>query len=238
MPPDQIADCATCNIGAAAIYGPTFLKSAALVSDKRISTLRFKAHQIIHRSGETPKISYTLKEGWAYRAVNLHDGRRQILSFVLPGDTICIEAIWVPNYRVPFTVRTLTDVTLCGFPPEALNDIINSNAAQRDCFAVHIQRQSALAERRLLDVGQRRAIARIACLVLDLESVLRSRDLSHGDTIAFPIRQEDIGDSLGLTTAHVNRTLLELRRRGVLDIRQGQAHLLDRQELKKICTDN
>lgn len=150
------------------------------------------------------------------------------------ADTICIENIWVDNYRVPFTVRSLTDVTLCAFQPKDLLAIVDSNETQQRTFSRHIQRVIHHAERRLVDIGRRRAIARIARLVLDIHSTLRERGLAEADELDFPLRQEDIADALGVTTAHVNRTLLSLRRRGLLDIRQGKARLLNLAELKAI----
>jgi CRP-like cAMP-binding protein len=192
----------------------------------------FRAHQLIQKAGDAPTRAYTVYSGWAYRAVHFQDGRRQILSFLLPGDMINIGAIWIEDYKIPFNVRALTDVTLCAFSADDMRRVINSSDAQQSLFAAHIQRQFALAERRLVDVGQRLATARIARLVLDLDATLRARGLSTGDTIEFPLRQEDIADALGLTTAHVNRTLFKLRRRGLLDLKQGQARILDRTQLQ------
>lgn len=228
------ADCAKCKIGALTIYAPTFEHSPATVCALRTQVAQFRAHQTIQRAGEVPARAYTVFKGWACRAVHFHDGRRQILSFLVPGDTICIESIWVDNYRVPFTVRSLTDVTLCAFQPKDLLAIVDSNETQQRAFSRHIQRVIHHAERRLVDIGRRRAIARIARLVLDIHSTLRERGLAEADELDFPLRQEDIADALGVTTAHVNRTLLSLRRRGLLDIRQGKARLLNLAELKAI----
>ncbi|HVK79339.1 MAG TPA: Crp/Fnr family transcriptional regulator [Verrucomicrobiae bacterium] len=226
------ADCAKCKIGALTIYAPTFERSPATVCNLRTQVVRLKAHQTIHRAGEVPTRAYTLFKGWACRAVHFPDGRRQILSFLLPGDTIGLENVWVEKFKVTSTVRSLTDVTLCTFQPADLRTIISSSDAQRRAFSHHVQRLLTQAERRLVDIGRRRAVARIARLVLDIHSTLRERGLAGPDELDFPLRQEDIADALGVTTAHVNRTLLSLRRRGVLDIRQGKARLLDLTQLK------
>jgi CRP-like cAMP-binding protein len=112
--------------------------------------------------------------------------------------------------------------------------VVDANEVQQRSFSAHVQHMLNQAERRLVDIGRRRAVARIARLVLDIHATLRARGLVAGDTFEFPLRQEDLADALGITTAHANRTLLTLRRLGALDIRQGQARLLDIDALKRI----
>lgn len=237
MSSDQV-DCTRCEVGAWTIYAPTFARSKEAICSRRTGVVQFKAHQTIQRPGEVTDQTYTLWKGWACRAVHFHDGRRQILSFFLPGDTIGVEALCADDYQLPFTVRALTDVTLCGFSPRVLRDVVLADAAQRQCFAEALTSYGALVEGRLVDVGRRLAIARLARLMLELEERLRARDLASGDEFDLPLRQEDLADALGLTSAHVNRTLLTLRRDGVLDVRAGKVHVLNRKLLETIARDD
>ena len=225
-------NCQNCAVGPSTLYSVTHAKTPEAITTLRRETVTFRAHQVIQKAGDMPKTTYTLLSGWAYRAVHFKDGRRQILSFLMPGDMINVGSIWIEEFTIGFYVRALTDVRLCAFDSDDLRRVINSSEAQQARFAAHIQRQFLLAERRLVDVGQRLATARIARLVLDLAATLRDRGLSTGDAIEFPLRQEDIADALGLTTAHVNRTLLKLRRLGLLDLKLGRAHILDRAKLQ------
>lgn len=226
------ANCQSCTIGQSTLYSVTHADTPDTIAGLRRGTVTFRAHQVIQKAGDAPTTTYTLRSGWAYRAVQFRDGRRQILSFLIPGDMINVGSIWIDEYAIGFYVRALTDVRLCAFAPDDLRRVINASEAQQSCFADYIQRQFLLAERRLVDVGQRLATARIARLVLDLGATLRARGLSCGDSFEFPLRQEDIADALGLTTAHVNRTLLKLRQLGLLEIKLGRARILDRAKLQ------
>lgn len=49
----------------------------------------------------------------------------------------------------------------------------------------------------------------------------------------FPLRQEHLADSLGLTTTHVNRSLAKFRSEGILTLERQVLSILDRQELAK-----
>jgi len=49
-----------------------------------------------------------------------------------------------------------------------------------------------------------------------------------------PLTQEILADSLGLSIVHLNRTLQQLRREGLIAFKSGVMHLLKPEELKEI----
>ena len=65
-------------------------------------------------------------------------------------------------------------------------------------------------------MGHRPADKRVAHLVCEM--LLRSQavGLTEGDRFEMPLTQEELGDSMGLSTVHVNRTLQELRSEGLI----------------------
>lgn len=64
-------------------------------------------------------------------------------------------------------------------------------------------------------------------MVLELYHRLKLRGLNNGYSIPFPLKQEDIADTLGLTAIHVNRTLHALRDEGLLEIHKHELTILD-----------
>ena len=56
---------------------------------------------------------FTLYSGWAFRFKTLSDGRRQILSFLLPGDFIGVQDEFADGQTHGVEAATL--VTLCVF---------------------------------------------------------------------------------------------------------------------------
>ena len=68
-------------------------------------------------------------------------------------------------------------------------------------------------------------------MVLELYHRLRLRDLNEGYSIQFPLKQEDIADTLGLTTIHVNRTLHAFKDEGLLKIHKHKLTILDYEAL-------
>ncbi len=234
---DREHDCAGCEIGASAIYAPAFSINPTNIVEARQQVSSYRAHQIIRRPDDRTDYVCTLKRGWTSRSVVLADGRRQILGFMIPGDTLFFEALYAENHTSHEHMRALTDVTLCAFRPSSLREIVASSEIQSEVFARYVLDQKSLVERRLVDVGRRRALGRLARLVLELFTRLQSRSLFCGASIQFPLRQEDMADALGLTAAHVSRTLHELRRQGVLEVGKGRLQVLNEERLETIAAD-
>jgi CRP-like cAMP-binding protein len=71
----------------------------------------------------------------------------------------------------------------------------------------------------LLNIGSRSAIQRIAHLFCEMLTRFRAVGLAQGDCYELPISQLDLAETTGLSTVHVNRTLQELRRQGLIEFR-------------------
>ncbi|WP_244472665.1 Crp/Fnr family transcriptional regulator [Methylobacterium sp. Leaf89] len=71
----------------------------------------------------------------------------------------------------------------------------------------------------IVNLGSRSAIERIAHLFLELLMRLRAVGLARGDGYDLPVSQLDLADATGLASVHVNRTLQDLKRQGLIELR-------------------
>jgi CRP-like cAMP-binding protein len=71
--------------------------------------------------------------------------------------------------------------------------------------------EAAVFREWMAGIGRRSAYARIAHLLCEMFVRLKVVGLTSGNTCEMPITQAELGDALGLSTVHVNRTLQELR---------------------------
>lgn len=69
-----------------------------------------------------------------------------------------------------------------------------------------------------LNVGQRTAYERISHLLCELFLRMEVVGLAKGKSCEFPLTQLDLADATGLTAVHVNRTLQELRKDGLIEL--------------------
>ena len=86
-----------------------------------------------------------------------------------------------------------------------------------------------------LSLGQRPAISRMAHLFCELHARLGVVGLARGNSFDFPLTQRELGDCLGLTVVHVNRTLQQLRRQGLVEAENRQITILDRRGLESVA---
>ncbi|WP_347302984.1 Crp/Fnr family transcriptional regulator [Croceibacterium sp. TMG7-5b_MA50] len=155
-----------------------------------------------------------LLSGWAARVRVLEDGRRQILAFILPGDFLTPE-----RDIAPATVVAVNDLTLAPAPDvtniPCLEEAYRSARLQEECrMLAHITR-----------IGQMSAQERIVDLLLEFHDRMAQAGLIRRNRFPVPLTQDVLADAVGLTSIHVNRTLMSLRRRGDLEWRAREMTL-------------
>jgi CRP/FNR family transcriptional regulator len=194
------------------------------------------ARKSIYREGERPKEFSTLFGGWAYRCKILSDGRRQILSFILPGDALSIRSLWVDRFES--SVQALTNVSLCIFDKQKITEFLDSKPLFLWRIGELLACELGVMERRLLHVGRHAAQASVAWLLIDIYKRLRDRDRANGLSFAFPLRQQHIADALGLTAVHVNRVFQELRAAQLISREGDMLTILDYEGLADVADEN
>lgn len=200
---------------------------------RRLATKTFRADADIFAAGEIPDSIAILQSGWAYKFVPLEHGQRQILSFYMAGDIIDQDAVALPNTPLLFPTRALTDTELCFFDAGDYRALLSQDARSRRFVKQHLLHNKELIAKHLVDVARRRAPNRIASFIYELQQRLQERGLD-GDTI--PFRQQDIADALGMTIAHVNRTLKGMRDICTVDIGAHVLHITNARALVDLAT--
>jgi CRP-like cAMP-binding protein len=79
----------------------------------------------------------------------------------------------------------------------------------------------------MLNTGRREAYARMAHLFCELITRLDAVGLMSDRTYSLPMTQPELGDALGITPIHVNRTLGDLRNAGLITVRSRRLTVHD-----------
>lgn len=173
-----------------------------------------------------------LLSGWAARFKLLRDGRRQILSIILPGD-----GMGVCERQTPLSLSaivTLSAVRTADASPLVAALQAHSHPALQDAVRV----ANALDERFLIDQvvrnGRQTAFERICHLFMELQWRLKLSGAIDGLTMPWPLTQEMIADSLGLSIVHVNRMLQQMRRDKLIEAGHGMLTILKPDEMLAI----
>jgi CRP-like cAMP-binding protein len=164
--------------------------------------------------------------GWATSSLALPDGRRQILSFLLPGDFACSASLFEPiSGRL---VEAITEVTYCNFQRSELKAFLFAHPDLLEILTKTWIEERKQADQLAVDLGRRTAAERIARLILSLTERLARRGLvQDNNTMEFPLRQHHIADATGLTPVHVSKVISDLRRRGLIEISERTLTILD-----------
>ena len=204
-----------------------------VLNNLRRRCLTLEARRMIHREGETPAEVFSLFDGWAFRFKLLADGRRQILSFLLPGDFLSLHALQASPLH--FSVQALTTVRLCAFDTRTMCDFLRDRPHLAWSIGAIWARKSARLDCRIIDLGRRDALERMARFLLEIGERLKRRGLATDEIVPFPLRQEHIADALGLSTVHVSRTIAMLRGQGLVTLGHGSLMIHDYNRLSEIA---
>ena len=181
--------CADCKFGQFAIYGPTKDADPNQIYIRRRGVMSIQAGKTLLREGEPVRQIFTLYSGWAFCFKQMADGRRQILSFLIPGDAIILESLFFPGLPAPFSVKSLTPVSMCVFDLQDMILLTRGPGLQSDRLSAAMREQVAAVSQRLVDPGRKSALGRIAHFILQLERRLQNRQLSvEGKSIFLSVR--------------------------------------------------
>ena len=86
-----------------------------------------------------------------------------------------------------------------------------------------------------MSLGQRTAMSRMAHLFCELRCRLEVVGQTNGNGYEFPLTQRELSECLGLTVVHANRTLQELRRRGLVEFENRYVTILDPRALEGLA---
>lgn len=175
------------------------------------------ARRDLIREGDRPRSVSLMLEGWGCRYKQLPDGRRQILSFVLPGE-LSDPNVFILR-EMDHSIGAITPVRYGEISATDFEELMAGSPRLTQALWWNELVNVAVAREWIANVGQRTAYERIAHLLCELFLRLRQAGLTEGDGCIFPLTQADLAEATGLTPVHVNRTLQDLRAAGLLELR-------------------
>jgi len=185
------------------------------------------------REGERPEVVFLLLDGWACRYKLLPDGSRQIMAYLIPGD-LCDIHIFILK-AMDHSIGLLSEANVAAISKAAMQRTLEERPAiARALFWSTLVDEATLREW-LVNMGQRDAYARLAHLFCEMWLRMKQIGLTHGNSFTLPLTQEELGDTMGLTSVHVNRVLQRLRAEGLLSLARGQMTLHDIDRLREIA---
>lgn len=217
------------------------LRARDLVTEEEESVLRasiseireFPVGRTIVRTGTTVSVSTLLVEGVVCRYKDLADGQRQIMELHVAGDFVDLHGFLLK--QLDHNVGAMTPVKVASVPHDALRGITETHPHLGRMLWFSTLLDAAIHREKILSIGRRSAMARIAHIFCELLVRLRIVGLASERSYALPLTQADIGDVTGLTSVHVNRMLKKLRDEELLTFRGGTVVIDDWEGLQRLA---
>lgn len=184
-----------------------------------------RAHIDFVQVGASSDYASLVAEGLVGRFGQTGDGRRQIVSLHIPGEVADLQSVIVPQATTALTA--LTGSTLLRVAHEDLRRVGLEHPSIATAFWRACVVDAAIVAQWLVNIGQRPARSRLAHLFCEMATRYRQLDQSDGRRYRLPMTQEQLGDALGLTSVHVNRTLQGLREERLVAVARDSIEILD-----------
>ncbi len=185
------------------------------------------------REGNTPSSVFLILKGMACRHKMRANGQSQILAYLVPGDFCDIDVGLLK--QMDHALSTLSECKVVRIAPETIKDILDHHPAVAKAMRMATLVDEGTLREWLANIGFRSALERIAHLFCELLVRMDAVGFARNNSFDLPLSQGDLGNTTGLSTVHVNRTLQELRRRGLIELRGRRLTILDLPRLRNLA---
>ena len=183
------------------------------------------ARRDVISEGDKPRFVHLVLDGWACRYKQLPDGKRPIVGLFVPGD-FCDVNVFILKY-MDHSIGAITRLKLAMITSDEMTELTGTRPRITQALWWHELVTASIQREWTLNLGQRSAYERIAHLLIEIYIRLRTVGRAQHGRCDFPLTQNDLADATGLTAVHVNRTLQELRRDGLIELDRKQLQILD-----------
>jgi CRP-like cAMP-binding protein len=191
----------------------------------------FRKGETLISEGDRPTQSFTVLSGLTCMYKNSAEGRRQILIFHFPGDFPDLQSLHLNVLDMSIAAMARTKIAFVQH--QDLRLLYGRLPRLGDALWRMSLVDAAILRERMLNLGQRQAYARTAHFLCEFVVRMKLAGVAEGESVPFPLTQQDIGDALGLSNIHVNRMTQKLKEAGLLEVSRGRLTVLNWDRLRK-----
>lgn len=197
------------------------------------NTQRIGARTEFVREGWSTSNVHILLEGVACCFKLLPDGKRAIFAYHVPGD-FCDLAGAIFGHQ-DYSVTSLTPCVIAEISERSIAHLILSDPKIMRALWRRTLIDARLLRAWLVCAGKRSSAEHLAHFICEYVQRLKDVDCADDDNCAFPMTQEELADTLGITPVHVSRTLQLLKDDGYIELRGRAISILNFSELKRFA---
>ena len=185
------------------------------------------------REGDRPGPVFVVLEGWACRYKVLPNGSRQILAYLMPGDSCDLHVGLLAE--MDHSIQTVTSALVATVARQEMDALFERFKGIAKAMYLSQLIDEGTMRAWITSMGRRASIERVAHLMCELYLRARNIGLTLEPPFALPLSQTMLADSLGMTPVHLNRVLKELRGSGAMTLQRGSLVIEDPVQLIRIA---
>ncbi len=188
-----------------------------------------RPHEDLLRQGDTPHDTHFVLEGILCR-YKLCSDRRAVLTYLLPGD-FCGPH---PDFdgMMDHGICALTPAVVAELPHHAVQEYLRDDPDLARAISALFLTEVRIQRQWLTNMALP-ADKRTAHLLCELRVRLAQVGLADERGFALPLTQQDLGEALGISTVHANRTIQHLKDMGLVRIMDRHVVIADLAQLQQ-----
>jgi len=185
----------------------------------------------LQRQGDTPQEVHFVLDGILCR-YKLCGERRAVLTYLLPGD-FCGPH---PDFDgvMDHGISSLTAATVVSVPHHFWREQLEGNQDMSRAIAALFLSEIRVQRQWLANMCQP-ADKRMAHLLCELRTRLAQVGLADAHGFSLPLTQQELGEALGISTVHANRTIQHLKDLGLVRIMDRRVMIADLAHLEQFA---
>ncbi len=190
----------------------------------------YEPSQYVLREGDRPRYCSIILSGMAFRHKIVADGGRQIVSIHMAADIVDLQNLLL-DYS-DHSIQALTQLDLVLIERDLVCELAFAKPAIGKALWRDSLIEASILREWVANVGRRDARARTAHVLCEIAVRQEAAGFGARETFELPMTQEQLGDVLGLTPVHVNRTLKTLQDEGLIRRSKRSVLVMDWKRLR------
>lgn len=213
--------------------GPLTAEEVSVLTAATSSPRKHTARKDLIREGDRPGPVFVVLEGWACRYKILPNGTRQVLAYLMPGDSCDLHVGLLAE--MDHSLQTITSALVARIERHEMDAILQSHLGIANCMYVSQLIDEGTMRAWITSMGRRTSIERLAHLMCELYVRARNIGVSSEQELHLPLSQGMMADSLGMTPVHLNRVLRTLKAEGIMKLGRNSLTIVDPAKLVTIA---
>lgn len=203
-----------------------------VLRDLSVEAREVDAHTDIIADGDNPTNVTVILDGFACRYKILPDGQRSIMAYLLPGD-FCDLHVPILGH-MDHAIATLSRCRVATIDHATVEHLLDQPRLRQAFWWAELV-DHAISRQWIISLGRRTGDKMVAHLLCEILERLKLVGMGQNDGFLLPVTQTELGDTLGVSTVHINRVMAQLRDKRLIAQQRRHVQIPDVQALRNYC---